>query len=83
MEESKPITSLPKLYLGVILVLPGVFFMTQDESWLAIVSNILGSGLLEYPILKILIEFVPLMMFIGGLALMLKAREKKKNEVLS
>ncbi len=78
MEGSKQITSLPKFYFGFALGLPGVFFMTQDESWLAIVISVFGGGLKDYLYLQILVEFFPLIMFVVGVALMLKAREKRK-----
>ncbi len=83
MEESKPIRSLPKFYLGFVFGIPGLFFMILDESWLAVISNIFGNGLLEHSILKMLVEYFPVIMFIGGLSLILKAREKRKIGVSS
>ena len=81
MEEQKPITQPLMLYLGVGLGLPGVFFMTQEEAWLAVLETIFGEKLIGITYSNILVDVAPILMFVVGLALMLKARDKKKTGV--
>nr|CAP48801.1 putative integron gene cassette protein [uncultured bacterium]CAP48976.1 putative integron gene cassette protein [uncultured bacterium]CAP49082.1 putative integron gene cassette protein [uncultured bacterium] len=83
MEEQKPITQPLMLYLGVALGLPGVFFMTQGEAWLTVLETIFGEKLVGFRYLNILVDVVPILMFVVGLAFMLKARDKKKTAVAS
>ena len=80
MDEPKPITSLPKFYLGLVVGILGLYGMVLDESWLSLVSTIFGGELLGNQNLKTMIELTPTILLIIGLALMLKARERKSYE---
>ena len=79
INEPSSIQSIPKFLIGSLVTICGLFGMTFEDSWGALLNNLIGDSNIHRLAYTFLISFLPLLLFISGLALALSSRHRKES----
>jgi len=77
---SSPIKSMPRLLIGAVVGVVGLFGVVFEDNWNYLIGNLIGEGNLDVNLIHNLNNILPTVIVVIGVALMLSARNQKLDK---